>query len=72
MPLIIEKRPDYKGSLILVQVPGARPGVCVKMTEEEAIARGWMAPRSAEEKKEEPARNKARRTSGNKTAGSGQ
>lgn len=71
MPITIEPRPNYKGPLILVQVPGARPGVCVKMTEEEAIARGWMAPRSAEEKKEEPARNKARRTSGNKGQAAG-
>lgn len=60
MPLIIEKRPDYKGPLVKVQVPGARPGVCVKITEEEAIARGVI-------KKEEPVHNKARRQAPNKT-----
>ncbi len=69
MPITIEPRPNYKGPLILVQVPGARPGVCVKMTQEEAVARGLMA--APEVKREEPARNKARKTSGNKGQAAG-
>lgn len=62
MPLIIENRPDYQGKLIRVPVKG-RPGAFVKITEEEAIARGLLPAL----KKRELGLNKKRRTSENKT-----
>jgi len=58
MPLIIERRPEYKDKLI--RVPTGKPGQFVKMTEEEAIARGLMP------KKAEPTQNKMRRPGLNK------
>lgn len=55
------------GKLIAVPVPGARAGVCMKMLEVEAIARGLIEdPRGEGAKKQEPVRNKARRGSANK------
>ncbi len=58
MGISIVNRPDYKGPLVRVPVPG-QPGRFIKMTEEEAIARGLL-------KKQEPTRNKARRGALNK------
>jgi len=66
MAIVIEKRQlPLGGKLIKVQLPGARPGVCVKILEEEAIARGLIAP-PGDEKKREPVLNKKRQPAANK------
>jgi hypothetical protein len=70
MAIVIEKRQlPLGGKLIRVQLPGARPGVCVKILEAEAIARGLIAPPKGEqesEKKREPVLNKKRQPAANK------
>ncbi len=60
MPLDIHRRPNYSGPLI--KVPTSKPGVCIKMTREEAVALGLLS----EEKKQEPVANKKRTPAGNK------
>ena len=67
MPINFEARKlPMGGKLIRVPVPGARPGTAIKILEAEAIAQGLMEAPEEGKKKEEPVRNKARRTSANK------
>lgn len=65
MPINFEERPNYQGPLIRVPLGQGR---FIKMTEQEAVARGFLARKSEEPKKREPASNKKRQPAPNKAA----
>lgn len=66
MAILFEvRKAPVGGKVIVVPIPGARPGVGMKMLEEEAIARGLIAP-PEDEKKREPVLNKKRQPAANK------